>query len=129
MLDTPDVATQLAALSVLAEVPGTLLQGRVYRALAHADIAVRHTALRVLQRLASTGGITELDSALLRTLEADDVESRDLALQVLTAVGTDEALEHMLVLLDDEQPQVRETLIRAMKRYGKRAVAPRWCAC
>ncbi len=61
---------------------------------------------------------------MLRALEADDVESRDLALQVLTALGTDEALEHMLVLLDDEQPQVRETLIRSVKRYGKRAVEP-----
>src|SRR5438552_2120591 len=40
------------------------------------------------------------------------------------AVGTDEALEHMLVLLDDEQPQVRETLIHAVKRYGKRAAEP-----
>jgi hypothetical protein len=65
-----------------------------------------------------------LDSALLRTLEADDVDSRDLALQGLTALGTDEALEHTLVLLDDEQPQVRETLIRSVKSYGKRAVEP-----
>jgi cyclic nucleotide-binding protein len=28
------------------------------------------------------------------------------------------------VLLDDEQPQVRETLIRSVKHYGKRAVEP-----
>ena len=124
MLDTPDAATQIAALSVMAEVPETPLQGRVYRALDHAEVAVRHTALPVLQKLATAGRVTSLDSALLRALEADDVESRDLALQVLTALGTDEALEHMLVLLDDEQPQVRETLIRSVKRYGKRAVEP-----
>jgi HEAT repeat protein len=124
MLDTPDAATQIAALSIMAEVPETPLQGRVYRALDHADVEVRHAALRVLQKLATAGRVTSLDSALLRTLESDDVESRDLALQVLTALGTDEALEHMLVLLDDEQPQVRETLIRSMKRYGKRAVEP-----
>ncbi|HSX79932.1 MAG TPA: cyclic nucleotide-binding domain-containing protein, partial [Candidatus Saccharimonadia bacterium] len=124
MLDTPDAATQIAALSIMAEVPETPLQGRVYRALDHVEVEVRHAALRVLQKLATAGRVTSLDSALLRTLEADDVESRDLALQVLTALGTDEALEHMLVLLDDEQPQVRETLIRSMKRYGKRAVEP-----
>ena len=124
MLDTPDAATQIAALSIMAEVPETPLQGRVYRALDHAEVEVRHAALQVLQKLATAGRVTSLDSALLRTLEADDVESRDLALQVLTALGTDEALEHMLVLLDDEQPQVRETLIRSMKRYGKRAVEP-----
>ena len=124
MLDTPDTATQVAALSIMAEVPETPLQGRVYRALDHTEVEVRHAALQVLQKLATAGRVTSLDSALLRTLEVDDVESRDLALQVLTALGTDEALEHMLVLLDDEQPQVRETLIRSVKRYGKRAVAP-----
>src|SRR5262249_31150017 len=124
MLDTPDAATQVAALSIMAAIPETPLQGRVYRALDHAEVEVRHAALRVLQNLATAGRVTSLDSALLRSLEADDVESRDLALQVLTALGTDEALEHMLVLLDDEQPQVRETLIRSMKRYGKRAVEP-----
>jgi len=124
MLDTPEAATLIAALAIMAEVPETPLQGRVYRALDHAEVEARHAALRVLQKLATAGRVTSLDSALLRTLEADDVESRDLALQVLTALGTDEALEHMLVLLDDEQPQVRETLIRSMKRYGKRAVAP-----
>jgi len=48
MFDTPDAATQIAALSVMAEVPDTPLQGRVYRALDHADVEVRHTALRVL---------------------------------------------------------------------------------
>jgi HEAT repeat protein len=124
MLDTPDAATQIAALSIMAEVPEIPLQGRVYRALDHAEVEVRHTALQVLEKLATAGRVTSLDSALLRTLESDDVESRDLALQVLTALGTDEALEHMLVLLDDEQPQVRETLIRSVRRYGKRAVEP-----
>ncbi len=124
MFDKPAAATQIAALSVMAKVPDTPLQGCVYRALDHADVEVRHTALRVLQKLATAGRIPNLDSALLRALEADDVESRDLALQVLTAVGTDEALEHMLVLLDDEQPRVRETLIHAVKRYGKRAAEP-----
>src|SRR5262245_5824974 len=123
-LDTTEAATQIADPSIMAEVPETPIQGRVYRALDHAEIEVRHTALRVLQKLATAGRVTSLDSALLRTLEAQDVESRDLALQVLTALGTDEVLEHMLVLLDDEQPQVRETLIRSVKRYGKRAVAP-----
>jgi len=124
MLDAADTATQVAALSVMAEVPETSLQGRVYRALDHADVTVRHAALGVLQKLATAGRITGLDSALLRALEADDVESRDLALQVLSALGTDETIEPMLVLLDDEQPQVRETLVRSMKRYGKRAIEP-----
>src|SRR4029450_2763609 len=102
----------------------TPLQGRVYRALDHAEIEVRPAALRVLQKLATARRVSSLYSALLRTLESDDVESRDLAIQVLTALGTDEALEHILVLLDDEQPQVRETLIRSVQRYGKRAVEP-----
>jgi len=124
MLGATEAATQLAALSIMPDVPETALQGRVYRALDHADLEVRHTALRVLGQLASAGRVSGLDSALLRALEADDVESRDLALQVLTALEATEALEHMLVLLDDEQPQVRETLIRSVKRYGRRAVEP-----
>jgi HEAT repeat protein len=124
MLDTPDAATQIAALSVMAEVPDTPFQGRVYRALDHPDMAVRHTALRVLERLALAGRLGGLDSALLRALEADDAESRTLALHVLTVLDSEEALEHMLVLLDDEQPQVRETLVRSIKHYGKRAVEP-----
>ena len=72
MFDTLDAATQIAALSLLAEVPETPLQGRVYRALDHAEVAVRHTALSVLQKLAAAGRVTSLDSALLRALEADD---------------------------------------------------------
>ncbi|MGE3536308.1 MAG: cyclic nucleotide-binding domain-containing protein [Candidatus Tectimicrobiota bacterium] len=124
MFNDPDHLTQMAALAILAEVPETPLQGRVYHALDHPQLSVRHTALRVLRQLALAGRLTALDSALLRALEADDTESRDLALQVLAALGTEEALEHMLVLLDDEQPQVRETLLLAVKRYGKRAAAP-----
>src|SRR5262249_13427480 len=78
MLDTPDAATQVAALSIMAEVPETPLQGRVYRALDHAAVEVRHAALRELGQLATAGRVTSLDSALLRTLESHDAESRDL---------------------------------------------------
>lgn len=122
MLDTPDAATQIAAFSVMATVPETSLQGRVYRALDHPDMAVRHAALRVLEQLALAGRLGGLDSALLRSLEADDVDSRVLALHVLAVLDTTEALEHMLILLDDDQPQVRDTLVQAVKRYGQRAV-------
>lgn len=124
MLRRAEPEIQMAALSIMAEVPDTPLHGRLYPALDHPQLSVRHTALRVLHQLALVGRISGLDSALLRALEADDVESRHLALQVLTAIGTAEALEHMLVLLDDEQPQVRDTLIQAVKRYGKRAAEP-----
>ena len=65
-----------------------------------------------------------VDAALLQVLEAEEVEVRHAALQVLTALGTDEALTHMLVLLDDEQPQIRETLTRSLPLFGQRAVAP-----
>lgn len=124
MFDTPAPRAQLAALSIVADIPDAAAHGRVYRALDHPEVEVRHAALRVLRRLAVTGRVTGLDSALLRALEADDGESRDLALQVLEALGTDEALEHMLILLDDDQPQVRATLINALKGYGRRVVGP-----
>jgi hypothetical protein len=39
-------------------------------------------------------------------------------------MDTDEALGHMLVLLDDEQPSVQEALADAIKPFGKRAVDP-----
>jgi HEAT repeat protein len=124
MLDSEDKIVQIAALSILAEVPGTSLQGRVYRALDHPEVAVRREALRVLRRLAEARRIHELDVALLRTLEDEHMEIRQDALQVLAAVGTDAALEHMLVLLDDEQPLVREALLAAVKPFGKRAIEP-----
>lgn len=121
MLQAAAPTAQNAALAIMADVPDTPLHGRLYHALDHAQASVRHTALRVLHQLALDKRVRGLDSALLRALEAEDVESRDLALQVLTALGTDEALGHMLVLLDDEQPQVRDTLLQALKAYGKRA--------
>src|SRR5262249_27785168 len=74
--------------------------------------------------LAKARRLTGVDAALLQVLEADEVEVRHAALQVLTALGTDEALTHMLVLLDDEQPQIRETLTRSLTLFGQRAVAP-----
>ncbi len=124
MLDADDKETQLAALSVFAKVPATPLQRRLYRALDQADRDIRSEALRILGQLATARGISELDVALLRALEDEDIELRQQTLQVLQAMGSDAALEHMLVLLDDEQPSVRETLIEALKAFGKRAVEP-----
>jgi HEAT repeat protein len=124
MLDATDTATYIAALSVFPSVPETPLQGRLYRALEHTDTAVRCAALRALRALAEARRLTGVDAALLQVLEADEVEVRHAALQVLTALGTDEALIHMLVLLDDEQPQIRETLTRSLTLFGPHAVAP-----
>src|SRR5262249_22867802 len=124
MLDATDTTTYIAALSVFPSVPETPLQGRLYRALEHADTAVRCAALRALLALAKAQGLSDVDAALLQVLEADEVEVRHAALQVLTALGTDEALTHMLVLLDDEQPQIRETLTKSLTLFGQRAVAP-----
>jgi CRP-like cAMP-binding protein/ATP/ADP translocase/HEAT repeat protein len=124
MLTSVDTTTQMAALSVIASVPIATLQGHLYRALDHADLEVRREALSVLEQLAEDGRIAELDTALLRALEDDDITSRELALQVLAAIGTDTALEHMLVLLDDEQPQVREAFIHTVRRFGRRAIDP-----
>jgi len=124
MLDATDTATYIAALSVFPNVPETPLQGRLYRALEHTDTAVRCAALRALLALAKAQRLSSMDAALLQVLEADEVEVRHAALQVITALGTDEALAHMLVLLDDEQPQIRETLTKSLTLFGQRAVAP-----
>jgi HEAT repeat protein/ATP/ADP translocase len=124
MLESTDPTTLIAALGVIASVPEMPLQGRVYRALDHPNTAVRRAALEVLQHLAASRRIASLDVALLRTLEADDVEIRYQALQIFAAMGTDEALQHLLVLLDDEQPRVHEALIQILKRYGKRVHEP-----
>jgi HEAT repeat protein len=124
MLDATATATYIAALSVFPSVPETSLQGHLYRALEHPDTAVRCAALRTLLALAKAQRLSGVDAALLQALEADEVEVRHVALQVLTALGTDEALAHMLVLLDDEQPQIRETLTKSLTLFGQRAVAP-----
>jgi HEAT repeat protein/ATP/ADP translocase len=124
MLDAADQDTRIAALTVFAVVPETPLQGRLYRALDHDDLALSRTALAALKELAATGRVRVVDSALLHKLEAPDVELREQTLQVLAAMGSDEALDHMLVLLDDEQPSVQEALANAIKPFGKRAVAP-----
>jgi hypothetical protein len=124
MLNASDTATYIAALSIFASVPETPLQGHLYRALEHTDVAVRCAALQALQALAKAQRLNGVDATLLQALEADEVEVRQAALQVLTALGTDEALTHMLVLLDDEQPQIRETLTKALTQFGQSAVAP-----
>ena len=124
MLDATDTTTYMAALSVFPSVPETPLQRRLYRALEHSDAAVRCAALRALLALAKAQRLSSVDAALLQVLEADEVEVRHEALQVLTALGTDEALTYMLVLLDDEQPQIRETLTKSLTLFGQRAVAP-----
>ena len=124
MLDAADTTTYIAALSVFPSVPETSLQGRLYHALDHADTAVRCAALRALLALAEAQRLTGVDAALLQVLEAEEVEVRHAALQVLTTLGTDEALTHMLVLLDDDQPQIRETLTRSLTLFGQRAIAP-----
>ena len=124
MLDSSDTTTSLAALSVFPSIPETPLQGRLYRALDHADTAVRCAALQVLLALAQARRLPSVDAALLQVLEAEEVEVRSGTLQVLIALGTDEALTHILVLLDDEQPQIRESLTRSLPLFGQRAVAP-----
>jgi HEAT repeat protein len=124
MLSSDEKATHLAALSILADIPASPLHRYLYRGLDHVDVEIRREALRVLRQLAEVGRIHEVDVALLRSLEDTDAECRDLALQVLAALGTPEALEHMLVLLDDEQPRVREALTRAVRGFGKRAIEP-----
>jgi HEAT repeat protein len=94
MLDATDTATYIAALSVFPSVPETPLQGRLYRALEHTDTAVRCAALRALLALAEAQRLSGVDAALLQVLEADEIEVRHAALQVLTALGTDEAWPH-----------------------------------
>ncbi len=124
MLDADDKDTRIAALSVFAGIPDPPLQGRLYRALDHPDADISRAALASLHELAAAGRIQALDSALLHKLEDPEVELREQTLQVLAAMGTDEALNHMLVLLDDEQPSVQEALANAIKPFGKRAVEP-----
>src|SRR2546428_5387294 len=124
MLEATDQATHIAALSVFPSILETPLRGRLYQALNHPDTAVRCAALRVILALAEAKRITGLEATLLQTLEAEEAEVRHLALQVLTALGTDEALAHMLALLDDAQPQIRETLTKSLKLFGKRVVTP-----
>src|SRR5215475_13651167 len=123
MLDSTDTIIYIAALAVFPSVPESPLQGRLYRALEHAEPAVRRAALRALLALAKARRLSGVDASFLQVLEADEVEVRHAALQVLTALGTDEALTHMLVLLDDEQPQIRETLTKSLTLFGQRAVA------
>jgi HEAT repeat protein len=124
MLDAPDKEAQIAGLSVFPSIPNSPLLRRVYRALDHADRDIRHEAARVLCQLAQAGHITEVDSAVLRSLEDEDRELRELALQVLTAIGTATTLDHILVLLDDEQPRVREALVQSLKSFGRQAIEP-----
>ena len=124
MLDSPDKATRMAAMSIIADVHEPRFHRYLYHALSDEDLDVRHAALQVLQRLAEGGYLETLDAALIRTLEDQDIESRDQALRICAAIGNETALAHMLVLLDDEQPVVRETLTKSVKGFGKRAIEP-----
>ena len=124
MLSADDKDTRIAALSVFANAPETPLQGRLYSALDHEDPNISKAALAALDELARNGRIQMVDSALLRKLEDPEVGLREQTLRILAAIGTDDALRHMLVLLDDEQPSVQEALAEAIKPFGKRAIAP-----
>jgi hypothetical protein len=80
--------------------------------------------LRVCAQLAADRRLAQVDAALLRALEDEAMETRELGLHVLAAIGTPEALPPFLALLDDEQPRVRETLVREVKRFGRQAMTP-----
>ncbi|MCZ6872387.1 MAG: cyclic nucleotide-binding domain-containing protein [bacterium] len=124
MLVSDDRTTRIAAMSIIAEVHDSRFHKHLYHALSHQDLDVRHAALEVLQRLAEAGHIQTPDAALVRSLEDQDIESRNLALQIFAALGNENALAPMLVLLDDEQPVVRETLTRSVKVFGRYAIEP-----
>lgn len=122
MVTSAHVATVKAALPVIPLAPEMPLKAHVYGALVHADPQVRQEALGVLQQLAATGGLSDIPRGVLQALTDTDIETRELALHVLVAIGTPAALEHMLTLLNDEQPRVREALVRAIKPFGLPAV-------
>jgi HEAT repeat protein len=124
MLGSRDKAVRLAAMSILADVHDSRFHRHLYSALSDEDLDIRHAALQVLQRLAEDGQVKTLDAALIRALEDEDIESRDRSLQICAAIGSEAALTHMLVLLDDEQPVVRETLTKSIKGFGKHAIEP-----
>jgi HEAT repeat protein len=124
MLAASDQTTQMAALSVIPAVPDASVPESVYQALRHTERAVRLEALGVLQQLAVVGRLTRVDAALLSALTDEEMEVRERAVQVLAAIGTSEALASLLVLLDDEQPRVRDTLVRAVKPFGHQAIVP-----
>ena len=119
MLDATDTTTYMAALSVFPSVPETPLQGRLYRALEHPDTAVRCAALRALLALAKARRLSGVDAAFFRPSKPMRSRYAMRPVQVLTALGTDEALAYMLVLLDDEQPQIRETLTKSLTLFGQ----------
>ena len=124
MLDADDEATQRAALSVFAQVPAPAFHERLSRLLEQGSPVLRLEVLGVLQQLAERGHMPDIDGALLHVLEDEDAELRERAVRVLTAIGTPEALRHMLICLDDDQPAVREALIEGLRVFGKQAIAP-----
>jgi HEAT repeat protein len=124
MLTSPDTTTRMAALAILPRVPVAPEPAHLYQALGHADLDIRRAALRVLAQLAAERRVTQVDAALLVALQDDDMETRELVLDVLTAIGTPEALAPCLMALDDEQPRVRETLVHNVQRFGRQAMAP-----
>lgn len=128
LCDDPGPAAQLAALTVCARVPVACRPAFIAQALAHPEVAVRCAALHVLHTLTTTQQLTTLDPAFLPALAAEELEVRQAALDVLTALGSAEALEYMLRLLDDPQPVLREALSKALAQYGPEAI-PRLVAC
>jgi CRP-like cAMP-binding protein/HEAT repeat protein len=124
MLESPEPTTQVAALSVCASLSEPSQHACLYRALEHADVTVRCAALHGLLALAEAGRLTHLEPALLRMLTAEELDVRQGVLRILAVLGTDEALTHMLQLLDDPQPTIRDTLSKALAQYGQRAASP-----
>lgn len=124
LCDNLTPAAQLAALTVCAQASVPERDAFLTQALAHPDVAVRCAALHVLRPLAETQHLAKLEAAFLPTLQAEELEVRQAALEVLTALGTPEALTQMLRLLEDPQPALREALSKALTRYGVQAVPP-----
>ena len=124
MLGASDPSTQIAALSIIPAVPDASGLALASQALGHAHSAVRLEALHILQQLAAAGRLRQVEPTLLAALADEDMEVREGALQVLAAFGNAGFLEHLLVLLDDDHPRVRESLVRRLKPFGRRAMAP-----
>jgi hypothetical protein len=124
MLGASDPTTQIAAWSIIPAVPDTSGLALAWQALGHTHTTVRLEALHVLQQLAAAGRLQQVDPTLLAALTDEDVEVREGALQVLAAFDNAAFLEHLLVLLDDDHPHIRESLVRLIQPFGRRATAP-----
>mgnify|MGYP002345322681 CR=1 FL=1 len=123
LFDSPNVEVRAGIVEAVAHLPHPLTRGLMDRALAdpHADVRLR--ALKAAGRRAEPAWLAAIREQLLDT----DPRLRVEGIVALSRIGTAQAVEAMLPMMDSPDPGLREVLTDELA--SRRLEAARWMGC